>query len=119
MNIATIKLSLILLGFSWLLKFQAWRHPEFRARLKERNLTAQFMARDEEAGRWFTFRDGQITSGLGVRKDADVTVAFKNAALGAQLLMPPINWLDQINAQKEFSLTVTGDKDLTDRKSVV
>ena len=45
-------------------------------------------------------------------KDADVTVAFKNAALGAGLLTPPINWLDQINAQKEFPLTVQGDDGL-------
>src|ERR687897_770693 len=100
MNVAALKLSLILFGLSLLLKFQAWRHPAFRARLKEKNLTAQFMARDEEIGRWFSFRGGRITSGFGVRKDADVTVAFKNAALGANLLMPPINWLDQINAQK-------------------
>ena len=112
MNIAALKLSLILLGLSWLLKFQAWRHPKYRARLKEKNLTAQFIARDEEIGRWFQFEDGRITSGSGVRKDADVTVAFKNAAVGAGLLMPPINWLDQINAQKEFLLTVEGEDGL-------
>ena len=34
-----------------------------------------------------------------------MTLAFKNAALGAELLTPPINWLDQINAQKDFKLT--------------
>ena len=45
-------------------------------------------------------------------KNADVTVGFKNAAVGAGLLMPPINWLDQINAQKEFLLTVDGDDGL-------
>ena len=38
---------------------------------------------------------------------------FKNAALGAGLLTPPINWLDQINAQKDFLLTVEGRTDLT------
>ena len=27
--------------------------------------------------------------------------------------MPPINWLDQINAQKDFKLTVEGPEDLT------
>ena len=109
MNFAALKLSLILLGLSWLLKFQAWRHPKYRARIKEKNLVAQFVARDEEIGRWFKFEDGRITSGGGVRGDADVTVGFKNAAVGASLLMPPINWLDQVNAQKEFSLTVQGD----------
>src|SRR4051794_21602242 len=109
MNFAALRLAIILLGLSWLLKFQAWRHPAFRARLKEKNLTGQFIARDEEIGRWFKFQDGYVTSGSGVLKDADVTVAFKNASLGARLLTPPINWLEQINAQKEFALTVEGD----------
>ena len=112
MTFAALKLSLILLGLSWLLKFQAWRHPKYRARLKEKNLTAQFTARDEEIGRWFKFENGKIASGAGVLKNADVTVGFKNAAVGAGLLMPPINWLDQINAQKEFLLTVDGDDGL-------
>src|SRR6476469_2758533 len=112
MNLGALKLSIILFGLSWLLKFQAWRHPAYRERLKEKNLTGQFIARDEEIGRWFRIQDGRVTSGSGVLKDADVTVAFKNASLGAQLLTPPINWLDQINAQKEFSLTVQGDDGL-------
>ena len=38
---------------------------------------------------------------------------FKNAEVGASLLMPPINWLDQINAQKDFVLTVDGPEALT------
>src|SRR5262249_60486856 len=78
-----------------------------------RNLVAQIKARDEEVGRWFEIRDGRVRSGSGLRGDADVTLAFKNAATAARLLMPPINWLDQINAQKEFLLTVDGPEDLT------
>ena len=81
MSLATTKLSLILFGLSLLLKFQAWRHPAFRARLKESNLIAQIMARDEEIGRWFEFQDGKVTSGAGrACQDADVTLLFKNAA---------------------------------------
>ena len=84
MNFAALKLSLILFGLSLLLKFQAWRHPAFRARLKEKNLTAQFIARDEEIGRWFRFEDGR--DHLGLRRAARTPTsrsAFKNAALGA------------------------------------
>ena len=108
-----MKFSLILWGLGQLLKYAAWRHPAFRARLKERNLVAQFKARDEEIGRWYALRDGQVSTGRGLRADADVTIACKNAALGANLLMPPIDWLDQINAQKDFKLTVDGAEDLT------
>ena len=104
------KLSVILFGLSLLLKFQAWRHPAYRARLKEKNLTAQFIARDEEIGRWFKFEDGNITSGCGrAARTPTSRSRSRTPALGAGLLTPPINWLDQINAQKEFLLTVDGD----------
>ena len=73
MNLGALKLAIILFGLSLLMKFQAWRHPAYRERLKEKNLTAQFIARDEEIGRWFKFADGKVTSGSGVLKDADVT----------------------------------------------
>ncbi len=113
MSIATVKLSVILWGLAQLLKYSAWRHPAFRARLKERNLVAQLKARDEETGRWYEIRDGKITSGAGQHAKPDVTLSFKNAAFGAALLTPPINWLNQINAIKDFNLTVDGPEDLT------
>ncbi len=113
MKIATVKFSIILFALSLLLKWQAWRHPAFRDRLKERNFVAQFLARDEETGRWFAFRDGKFSSGAGRHANPDIKLLFKNAALGAKLLTPPINWLDQINAQKDFKLSVDGPEDLT------
>src|SRR5207247_7651243 len=111
--LSAMKFRVILWGMAQLLRYAAWRYPVFRARLKERNLVAQLKARDEEIGRWYAIRDGKVRSGAGLRADADVTLAFKTAALGADLLMPPINWLDQINAQKDFKLTVDGPEDLT------
>ncbi len=113
MTLSTVKLSLILFGLGQLLKFTAFRHPRFRARLKERNIVAQIMARDEGTGRWFEFKDGAIRTGAGLHPNPDCKLMFKNAATGASLLMPPINWLDQINAQKDFVLTVDGPEDLT------
>src|SRR5262249_24176032 len=113
MTFSTIKLSVILFGLARLLKYTAAKHPAFRARLKERNLTAQIMARDEETGRWFTFKNGNISSGAGLHPNPDIKLMFKNAATGASLLTPPINWLNQINAQKDFVLTVDGAEDLT------
>src|SRR5713101_9518812 len=113
MSVATAKFSAILWSFAQLMKLQARRHPKFRRRLHERNLVAQLKARDEEVGRWFEVRNGKVRSGAGFHKATDITLAFKNAALGASLLTPPINWLDQINAQKDFKLTVDGPEDLT------
>lgn len=113
MAIASIKFSTLLFGMAQLLRVQARRHPAYRERLKERNLVAQIKARDEEIGRWFSFTDGKIRTGRGMHKSPDVTLGFKSAAHGVDLLTPPINWLKQINAQKDFILTVDGPEDLT------
>src|SRR5580700_5195972 len=104
MSVATTKFAVILWGFAQMMKRAARRHDKFRDRLRERTLVAQIKARDEEVGRWFEVRDGKVRSRAGLHPKADITLAFKNAALGASLLTPPINWLDQINAQKDFKL---------------
>src|SRR5919198_1756243 len=113
MLFATTRLSLILFGLSLTLKYKARRHEAFWKRVKERNFVAQIMTRDEEIGRWFEFRDGTIRSGAGLHVKPDCKLMFKNAAIGASLLTPPINWLRQINAQKDFVLGVDGPEDLT------
>jgi len=113
MAFATLKLPVILYGAAQLLKHAARRHGKFRTRVKERNLVAQIMTRDEEIGRWYKFDDGIICTGAGLHEKPDIKLQFKNAKVGVALLMPPINWLDQINAQKDFNLTVEGPEDLT------
>src|SRR5450631_3002817 len=113
MMFSRLKFSIILFVLPVVLKFTARRHPAFAARLKQRNLVAQIKARDEGIGRWISIRDGEISSGRGMHAKPDITLSFKNAALGVSLLTPPINWLDQINAQKDFTLGVDGPEDLT------
>jgi hypothetical protein len=113
MMFSRLKFAIILFALPIVLKFTARRHPAFAARLKQRNLVAQIKARDEGIGRWISFRDGEIGSGRGMHPKPDVTLSFKNAMIGASLLTPPINWLDQINAQKDFTLAIDGPEDLT------
>src|SRR5690348_12164833 len=106
MSIATVKFSAILWGLAQSLKLAARRHAAFRDRLKGRNLVAQIKSRDEETARWYALRDGKVTTGAGQHEKPDITLSFKTAAHGASLLTPPINWLDQINAIKDFILQV-------------
>src|SRR5580698_1803823 len=113
MSVATAKLQVILFGAAQLLKMAARRHADFKARVKEHNFVAQIMARDEEIGRWIEFKDGTITSRAGLHDKPDVKLMFKNAGSGVALLTPPIDWLRQINAQKDFVLAVDGPEHLT------
>src|SRR3974377_1920691 len=111
--LAPLKFSIILFALAVMLKIVRLHNRSFAKRLKERNLVAQVKALDERIGRWISIRDGKITSGYGFHAKPDITLAFKNAAIGASLLTPPINWLNQINAQKDFVLGVEGPEDLT------
>src|SRR5262249_32294953 len=111
--LSAMKFKIILWGKAQLLTYAAGRAPALRARLQEPHTGAPAQARGAESGRWDADPARKVTSGSGLRADADVTLAFKTAALGCGLLMPPINWLDQINAQKDFKLTVEGPEDLT------
>ena len=108
-----MRFSLLLYGLSLLLRYCAWRYPAFRARLAEKNFTAQMRTKDGTAGRAYVFKDGKVRSRGGVVSDADVTLTFKTAAIGARLLMPPIDALEQINAQKDFLLALEGPDELT------
>ena len=105
-----LRFALILYGLAWLLRVTAWLHPAFRARLKEMNFTAQIKTYDNSTGRWYEFRDGRVLTGSGIKPNAQATLSFKTARLAANLLTPPINWLDQINALKEFMVKIEGDE---------
>ncbi len=113
MSLDTIKFQTVLFAMAQAIRLTARCHPAFRERLKERDLTAQIMAKDEEVGRSFTLKGGKLRSKAGIHAKPDITIAFKTAGLGADLLTPPINWLDQINAQKDFKLTADGPEDLS------
>ena len=104
-----MKFSLILIGLSWLLKLTAIRHAAFKARLKERNLIAQIKIADDSRGRIFIFKDGKMSSKSGIHPNPDICMAFKDTSIAVQLLIPPVDYQQQIDAQKEFNLTMTGD----------
>src|SRR6202007_64003 len=110
--LARMTLPLILFGVAQLLRRAAQRHPHFNRRVQEHNFVAQIMTRDEGIGRWFRFKAGIITSRACTHQKPAIKLLLKNAKTGASLLMPPINWLDQINAPKDFVLTIEGPEHL-------
>ena len=108
-----MKFSIILYAIVWLFRLTAWRYPRFRAHLKEKNFTAQFRTLDGSVGRWFKFQNGRVTSGAGIKPDAEVCMIFRTAELAAKLLMPPVDNLQQINAIKNFQLDMQGPDELS------
>ena len=119
---ASIQFTTILLGLRILLWWQSIWYSKFKTHLSEKSFTAQIKLKDSSLGRWITFKEGKIISSSGIRADAEVTLAFKNAEVAVSLLMPlvmafifkkSINQLNQINALKDFNLTLDGPDELT------
>ncbi len=107
-----MRFAIILFGLSLLMRLTAMWYPAYRARLKERDCTCQIKTMDGSVGRWFTFTGGKITSASGIHPNPDVTLSFKTAKLATRLMMPPVNYQQQIDAQKNFELAVDGPDDL-------
>ena len=85
-----------------LFRFACWRNAEFRDRLKTKNIRVQIRTQDGKHGRIFIFKDGHVSSKVGVHSSADFSLVFKTYAIAVKLLMPPINQLEQIEAMKNF-----------------
>ncbi|MBU2516888.1 MAG: molybdopterin-dependent oxidoreductase [Proteobacteria bacterium] len=107
-----MKLSVILYSIYQMLKRTARKHPSFRARLHEKNFTAQIKVLEHTEGRYYVFRDGKLSSHSGVRPNPDITLTFSQSALAAKLLMPPHDQLARINAMKNFHMGAEGPDEL-------
>jgi len=112
MAFAKFQFSATLLALEKLLRITARRRPEFAARMKEKNFSAQIKLRDNSQGRCFYFRNGKISSESGIHK-ADVVMAFKDAELAARILKPNREQLDFLHAVKNFQIEAVGPDELT------
>lgn len=113
MRAGELKLSILLFGLAQALRFNALRYPQFAQRFKERNLVAQIRTMDRKVGRWYEFKDGKLNSGRGLHAKPDMSIVFTTAERAADLLTPPINQLEQIEAIKNFNLMMDGPEDVT------
>lgn len=99
---------IILYGLEKLLKRTAKKYPEYAKRLQEKNMTAQIKLRDNSQGRYYTFKDGQVTSSSGIHPDPDVVMSFEDAALAARILKPNRDMLDFVSSLKNFQVELAG-----------
>ena len=106
----TLVFGFLLWGVSVAIRLTAWRYPEFRERLKEKDVVAQIRVK-EGPGRYFVIRDGKLTSKAGIHPAPEVVVGFKNVRLAVHTLTHPNDQLGRINAAKQFSMTLDGPED--------
>jgi trimethylamine-N-oxide reductase (cytochrome c) len=107
-----MKFAVILWAMVQAMRAAARVYPEFAARLKERNLTAQFRLQDQPAGRWIRIRDGRITSRKGFADKPDISIIFRSRADAEEFLTPPFDPLTRISAAKNFKILLEGRDEL-------
>jgi len=107
-----MNLSVLLWGIPQAMRAAARLYPQYAARLKERNLVAQFRLRDKPEGRWIKLENGRISSGNGIHARPDLTIHFKNKAIAESFLTPPFDLLERIDAAKNFKIGLDGPDDL-------
>ena len=86
---AKLVFSIVLHGLKTHLDKAANKHPSFRKRLREKNFTVQIKLQDNSCGRYYTLKDGVITSKGDIHATPDVTIFIANAKVALDLLLPP------------------------------
>jgi molybdopterin guanine dinucleotide-containing S/N-oxide reductase-like protein len=107
------KFRVLLFAAAQYMKLAALKDPSFQRRLKEKNLTAQIKLLDNSIGRSYTFTNGKITSKSGLHPHPDITLGISDARLAGKLLVPARDQAEQMNAMKNFCLTLDGPDELT------
>jgi trimethylamine-N-oxide reductase (cytochrome c) len=107
-----MRFSILLWGLVQALKLAARFYPAFAARIRERNVIAQFKIQDNSAGRWIKFDNGKIRSGSGIHAKPDLSIFFQNEAIAVEFLTPPFDQLVRIDAAKNFKVGMSGPDEL-------
>jgi len=95
-----------------MLKRAAGKYPEFRDRLQEKNLTTQIKLKDNSIGRFYMLKDRRLISKSGIHSSPDVSIIFATSRIALEVLVPPRNPLDAINAMKNFQMGIEGNEEL-------
>ncbi|MBN2159924.1 MAG: hypothetical protein JW807_11050 [Spirochaetes bacterium] len=103
--------SMLLLGLTVLLKISARINPAVRKKAGEKNFVIAIQTADGVRGRYFRFSGGGIGSGRTGREKADVSLIWKDASTGFNVM---IKLSDNafVKALQNGSLRIEGDLNL-------
>ena len=109
---AEVQFSATLTGLALALRATARLHPAFAARLRERDLVAQIRIAGRRRGRAYILRGGKVRSRAGLHPAPDLTMSFDSAEVACRVMKPGRDYLEFIDALKNFQMRVEGPDDL-------
>jgi len=108
-----IYLQILLWGVGSTIKALCMFDKNFARRLREKDYSAQIIIKSAGFGRTFRFEKGVLRTSARMDDAPDVVLEFADCFMAARLLTPPIDFQQQIDAQKNFHLKLTGPDELT------
>ena len=101
-----------LAGLEVALRATARRYPAFAARLRERDLVAQIRLAGRARGRAYVIQGGKVRSRAGLHPAPDLTMTFDSPEVAGRVMRPGRDYLEFIDALKNFQMRVEGPDDL-------
>jgi hypothetical protein len=87
---------------------KAKNDPDFKKKISEKNCTVQIKTADNSRGRYYTFKDGDVTSKKGISAAPTVSLVWKDAATGFAVLSSS-DGAKKMEALQNGSLKLEGD----------
>ena len=97
-----IYLHIFLWGVGSTIKVLCVFDKNFARRLREKDYSAQIIIKSAGFGRIFKFENGVLRMSSRMVETSDVVLEFADCFVAARLLTPPIDFQQQIDAQKNL-----------------
>lgn len=107
-----IVLRTILFALPRVLNLTAWKQPNFRQRLKQRNCTAFIGLLDGSIGLTLEIKGGKVRARNAKSVEPDVSMLFRDIPTALKFLMPNPDQGDIIHAAKNFKVITKGPDSL-------
>ncbi|MEM7570574.1 MAG: pyrogallol hydroxytransferase large subunit, partial [Pseudomonadota bacterium] len=102
----------ILLALGPMLSRAAKKSEAFRAEVAKHNCVYQIRLQNNSVGRYYTFRDGKISSKAGVHPNPDAAMVFKTIDVALKLLSPKPDMHYRVHAAKSFLVMLEGSDEI-------
>lgn len=105
-----MKFWLILLVLGWRMRWLAWRNPEFRAKLANKDMVMQWRTKAGTPARSFHFLPNKVVARSGLHPKANVTLSFDSATYAVETLMQASkNQMVFMQGMQEGKIKIEGD----------
>lgn len=105
-----MKFRLMMLVLGWRLRWLAWRNPDFRRQLENRDVVMQWRTRAGDTARWFHFVPGRVIARAGLHEKPSVTLDFEDAAYAAEtLIVSGRNQMVFMTGMQQGRIRISGD----------